>query len=297
MMPGMSKQEATSLIGRVALWNGAAYVLVNGYDKESKSYAVTALERPEHASPAVVPSVVEAVAVEFFPPKSFAKRFPNPKIFADVSMGADSNLYGSILDISNGFPENLILPNGTIKIDTSCMVKGTPPVSPNHERIDPVTCIDYPLAVRLKYPNDVAEFEDIHFCGSVPNSCCVLCTAGKTIVFRRCRLSSPYIAAVHVTNLPENSISRQKLPPTHVKFENCEFTNCTSPKHRAMHVTSPGHVLLLNCTFHNNEGGSITVDEGGKVVVKHCTFRDESGYTVYVRFSILHVHQNQQPRH
>lgn len=96
--------------------------------------------------------------MEFFPSKSFYKRFPNPKCIADVSIDVNTNLYGSILDISNG----------TITINTSCLVKGTPPVSPNHERIDPVTCIDHPLAVYLKHPNDVAEFDDIHFRGSVP---------------------------------------------------------------------------------------------------------------------------------
>ena len=124
----MSNLEA-ALIGRVAFWNGISYVLIDSYDKQSDNYAVTPLKRPEHVNPATVPPVVEAAAVEFFPPKSFAKRFPNSRCITDVSIDADTNLYGSILDISNGFPEKLILPNGTIKINTSCMVKGTPPAS------------------------------------------------------------------------------------------------------------------------------------------------------------------------
>ena len=273
--------QADCRIGSVALWNNSAYVLVNGYDKESKSYSVTALKRPEHVSAALVPPVVEAAAVEFFPPKSFAKRFPNPTfIDGHISSGADRSLYGTVIDVSMGVPEDL-LRDGIITINTSCVLKGTPQQFQDPGNITPVTCLDYPVAVHLNHPNDIVEFEDIYFRGSSLTHHTVLCTAGKTIVFRRCQFSSVHMFAVHVISKTGSSTSK-KHKSINVIFENCVFTNCAS---RPLLVEYPGKVLLLNSTFTNNtkntSDGSAIFD-GGSVVARHCTFRDENGgFTVW----------------
>ena len=265
----------------MALWNNSAYVFVSGYDKENKSYAVTALETPEHISPVVVPPVVGAATMEFFPTKSFAKRFPNPRIIdGHVSSGADRNLYGTVIDVSMGVPEDLVC-DGVFTINTSCAIKGTPLPLQDPSRVSPVTCVDCPVAVHLNHPNDIVEFEDIHFTGRSSEHHTVLCTAGKTIVFRRCRLSSFRMFAVHVISKTGSSTSK-KLKSITVIFENCVFTNCAS---RPLLVEHPGKVLLLNSTFTNNtkntsEGSAIF--DGGCVEARHCTFRDENGgFTVF----------------
>eukprot|EP01032_Pedospumella_encystans_P008839 gene8839-10454_t len=273
--------QADCRIGSVALWNNSAYVLVNGYDKASKTYTVTPLERPEHVIPEVVPSVVEAAAVEFFPPKSFAKRFPNPRIMDGlVSSGADQNLYGTVIDVSTGVPEDLVC-DGIITINTSCVIEGTSRPLQDPSSVSPVTCVDYPVAVHLNHPNDIVEFQDIYFTGRSTEHHTELCTAGKAIVFRRCQFSSVHMFAVHIISKNGSSTSK-KLKSINVIFENCVFTNCAS---RPLLVEYPGKVLLLNSTFTNNtkntSDGSAIFD-GGSVVARHCTFRDENGgFTVW----------------
>eukprot|EP01032_Pedospumella_encystans_P017964 gene17964-20460_t len=260
--------QADSRVGSVALWNNNAYVLVSGYDKKSKTCTVTALERPEHVSPAVVPPVVEAAAVEFFPPKSFAKRFPNPTLMdGHISSGADRNLYGTAIDVSMGVPEDL-LRDGVITINTSCAIKGTPQPFQGLGNITPVTCVDFPVAIHLDHPNDIVEFADIHFRGNSSEHDTILCTAGKTIVFRKCQFSSSRMFAVHVISKTGSSTSK-KLKSINVIFENCVFTTCAS---RPLLVEYPGKVLLLNSTFTNNtkntSDGSAIFD-GGSVVARH----------------------------
>ena len=274
---------AASLIGRVALWNGSAYVTLDSYDKECDSYAVTALKRPEHVCPAVVPAVVEATTVEVFPLKSFLKRFPNPSMIkGQVPGGTTRSMYGKVIDISNGVPEDL-LHEGVIAISTSCMVKGAPPVALEHDHAiaELTTCIDYPVFIDLNHSNDIVEFEDIHFRGGSPDYNSVLCASGKAIVFRRCQFStvgSSDQCAVRVISYTSNS---KKLKPNNVIFESCLFVKCASCEYSAIHVETPASVVVaLNCTFTSNVEGGLVVDTGGNVTMKHCTFRDDKGGTV-----------------
>eukprot|EP01032_Pedospumella_encystans_P012664 gene12664-14637_t len=262
--------QADSRVGSVALWNNIAYVLVSGYDKESKTYTVTALERPRHVSAAVVPPVVEAAAVEFFPPKSFAKRFPNPTLIdGNISSGADRNLYGTVIDVSMGVPEDL-LRDGIITINTSCAIKGTPQPFQDPDNVTPVTCVDYPVAIHLDHPNDIVEFEDIHFRGSSSEHHTILCTAGKTIVFRKCQFSSSRMFAVHIISKTGSSTSK-KLKSINVIFENCVFTNCKS---RPLLVEYPGKtdVVITDCDIRCEKYGmSVHYDVIGNIDIVNST--------------------------
>ena len=271
-MQAIMANLADSLIGRVALWNKAAYVEITHYDKENDSYNIVALKRPEHVCTPDVPAVVHRIihSVEFFPPKPFHKRFPAAQVIDGGSGCANRHLYGHILDISSNFPNDLIFDN-EFQISTSCIVKGARQES---NRTHPLTCITCRVSVHLNHPNDIVEFEDIHFRGgsSVEDNN-VLCTAGKTIVFRRCRFSSSEATAVLVTSRP--CISKKVVTPINVIFENCTFANCAG---RPICVNYPGNVMLLNCLFHSNEReGGVAVYDGGSVVAKHCIFHDEIG--------------------
>jgi len=263
-------------VGKLAFLDGCC-VRVDSFISENGKCSVTRLLAPNQPCSDTT-SEVEVDSLEFFPTKSFDEIFPDSKHISGAEISSDEVANGTVVELANNGLFNDLTPEKVWTITTSCRIIGEPTAPGHGDSLEPITTIHNEVHVVLKNANDIVEFEDLDFRElEERNEYAVVCKAGKSITFRRCRFSNSKYGVFVKSKFSTNT----KKSRVKVYFEDCRFEDGFA---QLLSVEKGGQVHLLNCTIQSEKStcnedsetefscDGVNVSDGGMLTAHHCTF-------------------------